>query len=119
MESLADFLERASLQGPSPLPSVGLRRVSIRELTRGILSSQEYRQSVVDRIKLGTIPAAVELVWYYYAEGKPTERVEIKDVTDDVDEMDAQACEREAERLTELARALRLESESSLEHSVH
>ncbi len=71
IETLADFLGHDE---PSPPPA--FRELTVQEFCRGILQSQEYRQSVLDRVTLGTLPAAVECKMYEYAYGKPPDRVE-------------------------------------------
>lgn len=120
MESLADFLgvKNRELPDHQPVPDPRVRRLSVKERAREILESPEYFQSVVDRIRLGTLPPAVEIRFYDEAYGKPIERVEVKDVTDDVDNMNYEELEREAERLLALARELRV-TESADARSVH
>jgi len=80
MESLADFLQ---LDGPTPSaprqdasadPYSGT--ATIKEFAEKVLNSQEYRASLHRRIILDELPAQIEALLYYYAAGKPTERVE-------------------------------------------
>lgn len=125
METLADFLglKGTSTEGDANAPEPDrwpprAARLSIRDRARAILESPEYFQSVLHRIRLGTLPPAVELRFYDYAHGKPVERIEVKDTTDDVDEMSPQELEHEAERLLDLARQLRM-AEPDAQSAVH
>ena len=105
MESLADFLGvNRDRERPAEQPH---KKLSAKDLAREILQSPEYKQSLLDRITLGQLPAQVECLLYHYAWGKPVERIEMKDTTDDIDEMNIEECEQEAERLIEIARTLR------------
>jgi hypothetical protein len=76
-KSLAEFLgtARPDLGEPTP-PSADLESLTIADFCKGVLTSPEYRQSVLNRITLGTLPPAVEIRMYDYAYGKPPDRVE-------------------------------------------
>jgi hypothetical protein len=106
MESLADFL---GLRPPTPErdESGPESTISAKDFARAVLHSPEYRRSLLDRIVLGELPSAIEALLWAYAYGKPVERVEVKDTTDDIDEMDLEQCEQEAQRLLQIARSLR------------
>jgi hypothetical protein len=73
VETLAGFLgtDQADLSAPTELP-----QLTVKEFCQGVLESREYRQSVITRIALGTLPAALELRMYDYAYGKPPDKVE-------------------------------------------
>ena len=79
VKSLAEFLganQPSQAQDARPL-TAAQRRMSIREFCKGILQSQEYRDSIVRRIMFDALPAQVEQLIYFYAEGKPVERIEV------------------------------------------
>ena len=70
-QTLAEFLGTTEQQSQVDFPEL-----TVRDFCRGVLQSLEYRQSVKDRIALGTLPPAVECRMYDYAYGKPVEHVE-------------------------------------------
>jgi len=78
-QSLADFLGTSDPLQPEE-PASQLQPLSdtftLRDFCRGVLNSPEYRQSLVHRILLGELPSAIEQMFYYYAGGKPADRVE-------------------------------------------
>lgn len=117
MQSLADFLGARDRDLPDHVtnPEPRAPKLSIKERAKEILTSPEYFQSVIDRLRMGELPPQVETLLYHYAYGKPVERYEVKDTTDDVDEMSAEQCENEAMRLIEIARALRTESHDDVD----
>ena len=108
MQSLAQFLgaHDPALPDAPPAPTPN-PNISIRDFCRGVLRSQEYRDSIVQRIRLGTLPSAVEIVMYHYAEGKPVDRVEVKDTTVPAESLTPAQLDERAARLTEMARFLR------------
>jgi hypothetical protein len=120
-QSLLTFLgnERAEPQQSSAHNLLSCDNV--RDFCRGILSSREYRQSVLDRIIIGQLAPAVECRFYDYAYGKPVERVEFKDTTDPLDDFTAEQLEDRAAKLLEVARQLRLQQQADGEpaESVH
>jgi len=70
MQSLADAL------GLNEQHLDDYPELTVRDFCRGVLESREYRQSVKDRVALGTLPPAVECKMYDYAYGKPVDRIE-------------------------------------------
>lgn len=46
-----------------------------------ILRSPEYRKSLMDRARAGTLPANIESMLWAYGYGRPTERVEVTHVS--------------------------------------
>lgn len=72
LQTLAEFLgtDQATPE-PTELP-----QLTVKDFCKGVLESREYRQSVLHRITLGTLPPAVECRMYDYAYGKPPDRVE-------------------------------------------
>lgn len=93
--------------GPAP-------KLTRKAFCREILASPEYRASILRRVGNDTLPAAVETLMYYYADGKPTEHIEVKDTTaplaslsaDDLEQR-AQLHEQRSQYLATLARQLR------------
>ena len=104
-QSLADFLGTSDAEPAAP--SQCLDALTVEDFCRGILSSREYRQSVLHRITLGILPPAVELRFYDYAVGKPVDRVEVKDTTVPVEQLTAADLEDRSLRLAEMARLMR------------
>jgi hypothetical protein len=121
-QSLLTFLsgERSTPTQAERAPSAVdcLSADNVRDFCRGVLASREYRQSVLDRVVLGTLAPAIETRFYDYAYGKPVERVEFKDTSDPLDDVTAEQLEERAARLYEAAQQLRRES-SEREESVH
>lgn len=113
-QSLAQFLSLPDSPGaPAPARPSG-PRMSRRDFARGILDSDEYRQSIFDRIRLGTLPPAVETLLYYYADGKPTEKLEIDDRTErNLEAMPVERLEERALMLADIARRLRAREEAA------
>ena len=120
-QSLADFLgvpdPRAGSASVEPETLIDV--VDPVEFCRGVLRSREFRQYILNGMVLGEIPPAIICRVMDHAWGKPVERVEITDKSDDVDEMDARQCEAEAMRLLELARQLREERHTDPHAHIH
>lgn len=116
IQSLAEFLNVPDSNQSEPFRPVEqpvCLKMSARDFCRHILSSIEYRMSVLNRITLGTLPPAVECLIHYYAHGKPVERVEVKDTSDPLDDFNAEQLEERALRLLEVARQLRTNESSN------
>lgn len=107
MKSLAEHLGVVDPKTPDTPSKPRSARLTIKAFCQGIIDSDEYRQSILRRIYLDSLPAQIETLFYHYAGGKPVEHIEIKDVSDDVDEMSVEQCEAEARRLLEVAQELR------------
>ena len=73
IQTLADFL---GTDHPPSAPTE-LPQLSVKDFCKGVLESYEYRQSILQRVTLGTLPPAVELRMYDYAYGKPVEKHEL------------------------------------------
>jgi len=78
MDTLADLLGAAPTPEEPAKPAPTTR--SARTLAREILTSQEYRQTLFDRLKLGILPPAIEVAIWHYAYGKPVEHVKFEEV---------------------------------------
>lgn len=77
VETLGEFLGLQPEQPVEEVPRPSLfDTLTIKDFCKGVLASREYRQSILDRITLGSLPPAVECRMYDYAYGKPPERVE-------------------------------------------
>ena len=78
-KSLAEFLgaNEPGQKAETKSLTAAQRRLTIKEFCKGILQSQEYRDSIVRRIMFDALPPAVEQLIYYYAEGKPVDRLEV------------------------------------------
>lgn len=50
----------------------------VREVCVGILAGKDYQQSIVARVKAGTLPAAVECLMWHYAYGKPKDTLALE-----------------------------------------
>ena len=113
LPSLADFLGV-----PDPIPSGApdvpplSAKFTARDFCRGVLNSPEYRQSLRNRIILGELPSAIECMIWDRAAGKVVEKVEIKDMTDPLDDCSVEQLEDRALRLLAIARQLRVAEES-------
>lgn len=76
MENLASFLQLAETPAEEP-PADPFGPVgSMQEFAERVLNSADYRASLFRRIQADELPAQIEALFYYYAAGKPTERVE-------------------------------------------
>lgn len=109
MKSLAEHLgsvrDVRAPQDAEPTPEVPWH--SIREFCQGILRSPEYKMSLQIRIVTGELPPQIEALLYHYAEGKPVDRVEVRDVTTDLEELTAAQLEARALHLADMARRMR------------
>ena len=120
VQSLAEFLGTADPKQPgAPVAPAPSPKMTAKAFCKEILNTQQYRESLLRRILLDELPPAVECLLYHYAHGKPIEYVEIKDTTDDVDEMSVEQCENEAMRLLAIARQLRTEGMTGDDASIH
>lgn len=114
MQSLAKFLldqDEGESEDRQATPAQGRPR-SAKVISRTLLNSSEYRQSLVDRISLGELPPAVECKLWEYAYGKPIDRVEVKDTTPSLGQLTAEQLEERALRLAQLARQMREQGQS-------
>jgi hypothetical protein len=120
-QSLADLLGVQDDVPQEPEEAVRPSKVKRLKLTakafcKEILDSKEYRDSLLRRIIMDELPPAVEVLLYHYAHGKPVERMEVKDVTDPLEDFTAEQCQERAEKLLDLARQLK-EAETPVEEA--
>lgn len=110
METLADFLgatDRFPDPAITPREPKFTTKTSAKEVFRAFLASAEYRQSLIDRVRLGTLPPALEVLMHHYAYGKPVEKVEVKDKTENLEELSVEEIEQRILHLVEVTRELR------------
>ena len=118
-ESLAEFLGVEDRVTKTPASSPGPSdKLTIKDFCKHVLRSKDYREMLLLRVQLGTLPPAIETLLYHYAEGKPVERVEFKDKTDPLEDFTAEQCQERAMRLLEVARQLRETEESESDERV-
>lgn len=112
MKSLADVLGVQDIQLPDkPVAEPGQVRLTAKTLSRELLNSKQYRESLLRRIIMDELPAAVECKLMEYAWGKPIERVEVEDKTLRPDQLSTASPEQIEQRalfLANLARQLRM-----------
>jgi len=93
--------------------SVNIKRSKeAREFAALVLDSREYRESLVLRIKNGTLPTAIEQLLYHYRYGKPAEHVEVS-VTPNADVLSQMSNEELAARAEALAQIARTSQETN------
>lgn len=115
--TLKDFLEVDEPEAEQPSARQFLSCDNVKDFCRGVLTSREYRQSIVDRVSLGSLAPAVECRLFDYAYGKPVERFEVKDTTDPLEELTIEQLEERAMKLLQVARKLKAQGERTT--SVH
>lgn len=114
-QSLAEFLgvldpgKPPEEQNPVPPP-----KMTAKQLSRGILQSQTYRESILRRVLLDTLPPAVEIRFHDYAHGKPIERVELEDKTVRLDDAPSEKLEARLLKLLDRTRQLKREQATGL-----
>lgn len=78
---------------------------------RELLTSDEYRDKLRDRIAKGTLSPAVEIMLWQYGFGKPPETVELVDNRQDMSQLSIEAMRHIAEQaVVELREAEEVES---------
>lgn len=107
MQSLAEALGTVPVAGGQESEAEQQKPQSAKVLSRALLNSREYRQSLIDRIALGELPPAVECKLWDYAYGKPVDRVEVKDTTRVLEHLSVEELEERALALAGLARQIR------------
>jgi hypothetical protein len=75
-----------------------------REFAQNILTSPEYRASLVRRIQQDDLPPVVETLLYHYAYGKPKERIEVSEAPPQLDELTMEQLQVRAAMVFEKAR---------------
>ena len=111
MKTLAEALGVPDPEKPDepvkPLPP----GTTARSLARSILTTHEYRESILRRVLTDSLAPAVECKLYEYAYGKPVERVQVEDITPQLGELTIEQLEQRAMMLATMARKLRQQEE--------
>jgi hypothetical protein len=113
-QSLAEFLGVVDpLRPEDPKTNPPPKTLTVSDFCKEVLSSTQYRESLLRRIIMGELPPAIEQLLYHYAHGKPTEKVEIKDTTNQLEDMTIEQLEQRAVFLVEVARRMKDEEQHS------
>jgi CBS domain-containing protein len=108
METLADLLGVGS-QEPQEQPAPRLEDITdSKAFALAVLNSSEFRRYIVNGLILGEIPSGIVTRLMDHAWGKPIERVEVKDTTNNLEGLTSEQLESRAMRLMEMARSIRL-----------
>lgn len=95
---------------PKGIPNKATR--FMQEMARGILESEEYRESIIRRIKNDDLAPAVEVALMHYGYGKPVDKLVLKDdrskLGNTAIDVDAEVLATELADLGRKARAERL-----------
>lgn len=114
IRSLADVLGINDPQKPAgeDTPVVDPKlpaRMTAKQLSREVLNSKQYRESLLRRIIMGELPPAVECKLMDYAWGRPVEKVQVEDTTRRFEKASIDQLEERALYLAGLAREMRKE----------
>jgi len=129
-QSLADYLgvtdprpedlrAKSEARPSEPTPAQILDERDPTAFCKKILDSREFRQYIMNGIVLGDIPPAVMCRVIDHAWGKPVERVEVRDTTNELEAVTPEQLESRALRLAEMARSIRLAPMPKEKESVH
>lgn len=118
-------IEDASVQvfGPQDLEETNflLEITDAKAFAKAVLESQDFREYVIYGLRRRDLPPTVLIrlmdILSSDGWGKPVEKLEIRDTTNDIDEMSVEECEAEARRLIAISRKLRGMKDES--QSVH
>lgn len=109
-QTLAEFLgvsdpKPGGQQRSAPSP---LRRQTIKQFCKDVLETKEYREFLLQRISLGLLQPQIETLLYYYAHGKPVERLEVEsNPIGRLEDLSTEQIESRALHLLQIARTLR------------
>lgn len=93
-------------------------KLSPKQFCQMVLQSREFRDYIVNGIRIGDLPAPVILRLMDVGWGKPVDRIEVEDVTKPLEQASAEQLEARAMALAKMARKIRA-SESVKDESVH
>jgi hypothetical protein len=117
LQSLADFLGIKDASVPdAPAPTLTPPTLSVAAFCTEVLNTVQYRESILRRILMDSLPAQLECLLFHYAYGKPVERVEVKDTSNNLEDLTAEQLEERALYLAETARRMRQEASSEQVH---
>lgn len=110
MKSLADVLGVADpTLAPENRtePDIDPDSMSAKQFATAILTSRQYRESLLRRIIMDELPPGIEAKLMDYAWGKPVDRVEVEDKTKRLEDYSVDQLEERALYLAEVARRMR------------
>lgn len=96
-------------------------KLTVKDFCKGVLNSQEYRESLMRRVILDELPPAVECMLWDRAWGKTVEKVEVKDTTGQLEELTIEQLETRALYLVGVAQRMRqsVENKTGMTGAVH
>lgn len=99
-------IKNPAAEGPQPDP-LPVGELNARDLARYVLNSTQYRESLLRRILFDELPPAIEAKLMDYAWGRPTERLEINDSRNSLENLTTDQLEQKALFLATLVRQLK------------
>jgi hypothetical protein len=93
----------SSAQQPKSDPS----KLSAKAIAKAIIRSPEYLESIRRRILADSLPPAVEVLLHHIADGKPVDRVEVKNTSASLADLSTIELEAKLKELSDIARRLR------------
>lgn len=106
-KSLAEHLGAQTTPTPPSEPPTPIS--SAEEFCRKFLDSKEYRDSLYRRVLMDDLPPAIECMLWDRAYGQVPKRLEVRDTTNQLENMTAEQLEERALFLAQVARRLRNE----------
>lgn len=97
----------------TPAPSI--TKLTVKSFCQDIIQSREYRESILRRVIMDQLPQAIETMLWNRAYGPVVEKVEVKDTSDQLEDMTAEQLEERARKLADVALHLRLSEHSAQE----
>ncbi len=107
MKSLYDSLNLVDPRTPDKPPVDPILKLTGKAFSKAVVESQEYRESIVRRVRLDSLPPAVETKLLDHAWGVPKQRVEIDDKRNPFEGLPADEIEAHLQKLALIARDLR------------
>ena len=105
-QSLADLLGVQDPQQPD-FPVAPSPKMTAKAFCKDIINTVQYRESLLRRIVMDTLPSAVECMLWDRAHGKTVEKVEVKDTSAPLERLTSEELLKRAEFLATLAEQLR------------
>lgn len=109
--------------GPGPGRPKGIPNkvtIEIRQIAKSIVDDPTYRESLLTRLSAGEAPHMETLMWHY-AYGKPVDKIEVKDKTNDLADVSAEELRARSIAVAALASSLtqRVEQSDNNDESVN
>lgn len=101
---------------PSPIPTP---ISTAEEFCRKFLDSKEYRDSLYRRVLLDDLSSPIECMIWDRAYGQVTKRLEVRDTTNQLENMTVEQLEERALFLAQVARRLRDEKIEEVRAAIH